>query len=176
MAEEPAGEGEVVVWRKARQYGDNEYLAERDARMWARRLDGASYTQIGKEFGLTAKSVHSRMTKRLRELPGVPAEEWRAQELDRLDRLQQVWVHEMEDAYRRGATVFALKCSEHLLRVQESRRKLLGMDAPEKTEATVYVQTEADRELDALLREVKAKNWARGAEDRAAAKPASEPE
>lgn len=103
--------------------------AERRAKAFELRKAGLSYQTIGAQLGITRQSAHSLVTTALRQLNEKTAEdaaELTRLELERLDDCQAVVVHEMRTGRNRLAAV------DRLLRIQERRAKLIGLDAPER--------------------------------------------
>jgi hypothetical protein len=91
------------------------------------RLAGAAYREIGKRLGISHAHAHRLVRgelEKLEALSGERAEELRRLELERLDQLQKaLWA-------KRGEA----RESMQILRVMESRRRLLGLDAPAQVE------------------------------------------
>jgi len=95
------------------------------------RKQGLTYREIGAKLGVTTKAAHKTVTKALGFLNdriGDEARLVRRLELERLDVMQ------------RGLWRKAKKGDPHavgsVLRIQERRAKLLGLDEPEKHELT----------------------------------------
>ncbi len=102
--------------------------AERRAQAFELRKAGLSYQKIGDQLGITRQSAHGLVTTALRKLNEKTAEdaaELTRLELERLDDCQAIVVHEMRTGNRLGAV-------DRLLRIQELRAKLLGLDAPDR--------------------------------------------
>jgi DNA-binding CsgD family transcriptional regulator len=102
--------------------------AERRGKAFELRKAGLSYQKIGDQLGITRQAAHSLVTNALRQLNEKTAEdaaELTRLELERLDDCQAVVVHEMRTGNRLAAV-------DRLLRIQERRSKLLGLDAPER--------------------------------------------
>jgi hypothetical protein len=143
--------------------------ADTDARCLELRRAGLSYRDIARTVGLSVANVHGRVTRGLDRTRREPADGLRELELDRLDVLQVVLTQVLrrehvtisggkvvqdEDgrSYRDDGPVVA--AAQALVRVQESRRRLLGLDAPAKVEAkilTVDVMDARIAELESLL-------------------------
>lgn len=152
--------------------------AERDAKAARLKVEGLSYQQIADRLGFTDRSTAAKAAKRaLAEVVQEPAEELRKLELERLD-----------DMYRRSYAVLerehltvsqgrvvcleneagekvplpddgpVLAAVDRLLKIQDRRAKLLGLDAPTQVQATVTEVTQADLELTDLISEAKARN------------------
>lgn len=130
-----------------------EERAEEVQQMLHARRAGASYPAIARQFGLNVKTVHEKVTAALRDMPKEEAAELRALEAQKLDyaetRLQgQIMV----------GNVGAINA---LVRISESRRRLLGLDMPQQHEVKISreeqtlaeqmareLQTKFDREAD----------------------------
>jgi hypothetical protein len=145
--------------------------ADLDARCLDLRRSGATYRQIGQQLGISPANAHKRVTRGLDRTRREPADALRELELERLDRLQveatevlaanhvviqagKVVVDKQGEPCRdHGPTVAAIRT---LVQVQESRRKLLGLDTPAKVDARVLTIDQIDAqiaELEALLGE-----------------------
>lgn len=111
--------------------GHDAVIAERQLRVAELRKAGYSYRQIGKAVGVDAstamRDMHAVMSEVIAQRQEI-GEEYRELELERLDALfAGLWPKVREgDAY---AIDIARK-------VSESRRKLLGLDAPTKVAPT----------------------------------------
>lgn len=128
-------------------------VAEQQIRCYELRLTGMSLDKIVKETGLSKGTVHNRIQAEIaaRVLP--LADEVRKMELDRLDRWLEkldAQIHDDEAAGRVARNI------EVAVKVAERRAKLLGIDAPEKVEATVTEVTQEDIALAELVREAQA--------------------
>lgn len=99
------------------------------------RQSGASYEAIGKQVGLSAHTVWSRIKTVMDAQPVPEAQYLRDMEVMRLDSLDKA----LEDGIRDG-DVQAVNAARQL---SESRRKLLGLDRPAQIEATINRNTEA---------------------------------
>jgi len=93
------------------------------------RLAGATYDQIAETLGLTDKKLAwRRLDSALRKTIAEPAEKVRRVELARLDAmLVGLW---------KPASEGHLGSIDRVLKIQERRAKLLGLDAPTKTALT----------------------------------------
>lgn len=94
------------------------------------RRSGLSWREIGNVIGLDPKGVRQHyLTAISTALQDAGAEELRAEEGDRLDRLQRAaWAK---------ALAGDLPAIHTVLRIMERRAKLFGLDAPVKVAATV---------------------------------------
>jgi len=125
--------------------------AERDAEAARLRARGQSYRAIGEALGISQGSAHDAVQRALRATVAEAAADARALELERLDALYEAAMAVLE---REHVTVSngkvirlngeplpddapVLAAIDRLLRVSESRRKLLGLDAPARLKAEV---------------------------------------
>lgn len=103
--------------------------AERDARIYTLAVAGRTERQIAAAVGLSPARVHGIIAEEIGRRVGPPAEEY----ADRRDaELQMLWTRSfalVADATKDPDT--QLKAMSTALRVNESRRKLRGVDAPE---------------------------------------------
>jgi transcriptional regulator with XRE-family HTH domain len=109
-------------------------LAEDEKAVLDLRKQGCTYAEVAERLGMSSASQAYRVAQRaLAELPRESAEEVRAMELERLDAMHRaVW-----DAAISGD----LDAFDRALKVAESRRKLLGLDAPQKHQHAHVVAT-----------------------------------
>jgi hypothetical protein len=120
--------------------------AERDAEAARLRSKGKSYRQIAAALGCDVHVAHSAVKRVIAEIITEPAEAAIAFELERLDRLHRAAMKVLE---RHHVTVSngkvvevdgqpllddgpVLSAIDRLVRISESRRKLLGLDQPAK--------------------------------------------
>lgn len=105
------------------------------------RKTGASYPQIARALGYKSPSgafqaVNAALERVVRE----PAEEVRALELERLDRLQfAAWP---------AASQGDVKAIDAILRIMKRRAELLGLDAPTRINVTSTIEAEVDRMIE----------------------------
>lgn len=104
--------------------------ARRERALELKRV-GFTLAQIGRELGVSKQSVsryiHAALTDSVKRQEK-DADCLRELELERLDALQRACERILA---KKG---HELAAADRLLRIAESRRKLLGIDAPEKTE------------------------------------------
>lgn len=132
--------------------------AERHVRAFELRKAGASYRAIGADLGVSGKTAHEdvrRVLAELAEATNDSAEEYRTMELERLDHLTLAAARVLQTTHPlvSGGKILSgfttdgkaigltddgprLQAIDRLLRISESRRKLLGLDAPAKTAIT----------------------------------------
>lgn len=104
------------------------------------RRAGFTFQRIAEEVGYATPSGAQRALERImsRNIPMAP-EEFRWQELDRLDRMQvALWPRAMKGDDRAIGTI---------IRLMERRAKLVGIDAPTKIQAEV-VNYDGNRDID----------------------------
>jgi hypothetical protein len=127
--------------------------AEQSRRCYELKLAGWSHNRIADELKISHGTVQNRIDAHIALRVQPLADELRAVMVDRLDlcieRLHDQ-IQDDEAAHRLARNI------EVLVKVEERRAKLLGVDAPERVEATVTEVTQADLELQELLREAKA--------------------
>lgn len=131
--------------------------AERDAQAARLRAQHWTYQQIADELGYPDKSVAYRAVQRaLRAAIREPGEELLALELERLDRLARAAEEVLEAHHVKvagGEIVYdeagqpledtrpVLEAIDRLLKIQERRARLLGLDAPVKQQITGKIAT-----------------------------------
>lgn len=116
------------------------------ARAVEMRLAGHTYAQIGAACGVVPQQAHQAVTRYLEDTRAVArehAEDIRRLELDRLDRVLAV-VGPMAE----GGDLQAV---DRLLRIQERRASLLGLDAPKAQLVAVDARPDTVRALMALV-------------------------
>lgn len=142
--------------------------AERDAKACRMRVAGLTYDQIAGELGFRDRSGARRAVKRaLAATAREPAGELIALELERLDHLTRQLQRALVDisyAVTAGGKIVCHPATGELLRdygpviaaarelrqVSESRRKLLGLDAPAKTRIEIFDDQGAEETLSKL--------------------------
>lgn len=124
----------------------DEERAEEVQQMLHARRAGASYAAIARQFGLNVKTVHEKVTAALRDIPKDEATELRALEAQKLDYAET----RLQDHIRVGD----VQAINALVRISESRRRLLGLDMPEQHEVKVSNEEQSlMRQAVAALRE-----------------------
>jgi predicted transcriptional regulator len=95
---------------------------------------GRSYQSIADELGLAVSTVYNAVGKALEEIVREPAERVRGQEVKRLDRMiEALWARAQTFASEDAAEL-QLKTIDRVIKIQERRAKMLGLDAPERVE------------------------------------------
>jgi orotate phosphoribosyltransferase-like protein len=131
--------------RKDANPGNTEEIAERRVKAFELRKKGNNYREIAKELGvspativLDVKAVLNQLAKEQQK----EAADYKALELDRLETLQiKMW--ELAEKGDHGAV-------DRVLRIMERRARLLGLDAPTKTEISgealkAYINIDMDK-------------------------------
>lgn len=149
----------------------NTTLAEEQKLCYQLRLQHYTIRQIAAETGLSIGTVHKRITDEITETVSPYREQYRVMERERLENMSREVLALLERkhyvfsegrvARLDGVPVvddeFALKCIDRLLRIQERRAKLEGLDAPVKVEAQVTEVSQVDIEAAEMIREAKAR-------------------
>ena len=97
--------------------------------MLSMRRSGASYTAIARHFGLDRTVVAEKIRAELRNIPKDEATELRTLEALKLDQAE---VH-----LQAGVKAGDPRAITTLVRISESRRRLLGLDMPEQHEVRI---------------------------------------
>ena len=114
------------------------------------RTQGWTFQRIGDELGRPVSSVYQAVVKYLEETRAISregAEEIRRLELDRLDRILATIGPQAE-----GGDLAAV---DRVLRLQERRAHLLGLDAPKSSSVTVDARPDVVKALMGLAVEIK---------------------
>jgi len=125
--------------------GTYENMADRQVRALQLRIAGLSYRAIAREMDISVATAHGDVMDALAELAEqqqANAEQLRALELERLDTLALA----ASRILRVATNTMQLAAIDRLIRISESRRKLLGLDlqSPLIVEQP-YVLTEPER-------------------------------
>jgi hypothetical protein len=115
-------------------------LEAKEAKVLELRRAGFTFQRIAEEVGYATPSGAQRALERImtRNIPQAP-EEFRWQELDRLDRMQvALWPRAMKGDDRAIGTI---------IRLMERRARLVGIDAPQRIQAEV-VNYDGTRDID----------------------------
>jgi predicted transcriptional regulator len=115
------------------------------------RIAKATYAQIAQALGCTERTAHNYVTKALAELPKESAMQLRNQSLALLDKLHKRWypiaLKQDPDDKKNDK---ALTASMMLMRVEERRSKMLGLDEPEKLQVIREIEQAHEAELQLL--------------------------
>lgn len=132
-------------------------VAEQQAECYKLQLEGLSIRQIAERTGLSVGTVHRRIGSQCNKVspplePIVPslAEQVRQQHLAQIKE----WLAKLNEQIRDNYAV--ARNVEVGTRLLEREAKLLGIDAPERVEATVTEVTQEDITLAELIREAQA--------------------
>lgn len=130
---------------------EREDSAERDADLMRLRRQGKTFAQIGAELGFSKQYAHRRYTELLKEIPGQEIAEYRREQEERLDGLLREahsvlardHIHVSQGRVVRdehGQPILddgpKLAAIREIRAIEERRARLLGLDAPTKTEVT----------------------------------------
>jgi hypothetical protein len=110
------------------------------------RTRGHTYQQIADACGVSMSAAYKAVCTYLEQTRAIAreaAEEVRRLELDRLDRMLAAFGPRAEDGDAAAA--------DRVLRIQERRAKLLGLDAPAESRTTVDAHPDTVRALMALV-------------------------
>ncbi len=124
--------------------------AERDVLIMDLRRRGRTLQTIADEVGLSRQRVHQIIKERLAEIPVESVQHYRSHALEVLDNLlekanavleaQHLKFHEGVAITHNGEVVTdngpVLAACATILRIEERRAKLLGLDSPIKTEVS----------------------------------------
>lgn len=124
-----------------------EERAEEAMQMLHARRSGASYDAIGRQFGLSSRAVFVKVQKLLSDMPKEEAAELRALESQKLD-----FAEFSLRAQIKAGNVGAINA---LVRISESRRRLLGLDMPQQHE--VKISREEQSLAEQMARELQTK-------------------
>lgn len=138
--------------------GEKERMADRRSKALELRMTGMRYEAIGQELGVSMQTAHKDVKTAMDELAEyqqTQSIQLRNMELIRLDSALAK-VHEVLG--ETGDPETKLKAVDRLIRISESRRKLLGLDQPQRIDVTtggepmqkrvVLVDNVADRGLE----------------------------
>lgn len=141
---------------------DNTELVARQTRVALKmRREGHGFFDIAQELTkfserhVSMKLVRLRIRDHWKQVEREACEEHLQWELDRLDDLLRRAYAILKDE---DDPDVRLKAMDRMLKIGERRSKLLGLDAPQRVDATVTETTQADLELDEMVREAKARN------------------
>ena len=112
------------------------------------RSRGYTYQQIADTMGCSKPTAFARVKRALAAIPAEAVDEYRRLEGERLDNLLAIATHQ-------AMTKKSLFAIDRCLAIMDRRAKLLGLDAPIKTEVITldYIQQEIAR-LEATLGEI----------------------
>lgn len=150
------------------QFSRSPETAERDAYACQLRMRGLSYKAVAEEMGYAGHwGARQAVQRALLAIVQEPAEDLRTMELARLDQMWQavilvletkhyvvsegrlVWIGPKDAARPLEDDGPVLQCIDRMLKIQERRSRLLGLDAPTKIKAEITA--EPVPEVDALV-------------------------
>ena len=134
------------------QRGNETIRVDKHLQAYDLRLKGWTIRNIAKELECSVGSVHGWLQNAMNERIAEAGEDLRKLELDRLDS----YLQKVECALDQPDADLP-KLLGTALRVGERRAKLLGLDAPERIDASVTQIGKDDVELMELLNEAKAR-------------------
>lgn len=154
----------IRPWERPRY--TNAHFSEEEQKCWELRLRGLSIRRIAAELDMPKSTVDLRLRAvfdQFHEDSAAMRDQWIAMELERLDAAQVAVIAVLESNHlvvsdgrvvrMDGLPILdsgpVLAAVDRLVRISESRRRLLGLDAPSKHQVT---HTDAD--LDAAVREL----------------------
>ena len=127
-----------------------EEQAHLDTKALRMRSLGMSYQAIADQMGVTKATAYNRCQRALAAIPAEAVDEFRRLEGQRLDLLLE---KAMEKALsEEKSSMFAI---DRVLAIMDRRAKLMGLDAPVRTEVITldFIQAEIQR-LEATLGEI----------------------
>lgn len=141
-------------------------LAERRAEAYRLRLRGLSLREVGQRLGVSHTTVANWTRTEAEELVQPLATELRQQQVDRLDEMRAAVLGVLESRHYVVSNGRLIRLSEdadpleddapilqavdRLLRIEERRSRLFGLDAPEKSEVAATIEQLAPPVLDLI--------------------------
>lgn len=131
------------------------------------RLAGMSYRQIAVRLNIAVSTAFAHVQRMIHEHAAEPAEEIRAQELARLDRLLLAhWSAAVGDPNATPPVPGDRDATRMVLQIMDRRARYLGLDAPVRVDLTAWIRRMAEqegidpeqavRDAESILREVPA--------------------
>lgn len=173
----PASGFPKPVFRHFRANEDRMHeTAERDIKIWQARIRGRTIQQIAQDLGCTTKVVRDSIARTAQNIRMENAPELVKAEVDRIDILLQNAIEVLEKTHyatSHGKVLLdptkdeptpledsapVLKAIDTIIKLMERRSKLLGLDAPNRTEAAVTLTqtTQEDLALMDLINQTRA--------------------
>lgn len=148
-------------------------LGGRNGEVWRAYVNGRTQEWIAERLDLSQQRIAQILSEVRDSLPEDARQDWRISALETLGHLHaemlEIANREAPPAYSQGGKILMdehgdvvrdvssrLAAVDRVLKVQERASRLLGLDAPDRVEATVTQVTQADLELQELLREARA--------------------
>lgn len=126
-------------------------IAEQQAECYRLQLEGLSVREIAKRVGLSHGTVQNRISAHASSIVQPLAEQVRERHLEQI----REWLAKLNEQIKRDYAV--ARNVEVGTRLLEREAKLLGIDAPEKVDATITTVSPEDIELRELIAEAQAK-------------------
>jgi predicted transcriptional regulator len=101
------------------------------------RCESKTQREIAEHFGITQQRVSEILSEAALEITQAASEELRKVELDKLDKLEQT-AHSIVERFREADPATVLGALDRLLKVQQRRAALAGLDAPQVVEQRQY--------------------------------------
>lgn len=115
-------------------------MAERAKKVLRLKLSGASYPEIAEVLEISMSTAHGDIQRAIRNIPKSEADQYREEELMKLDRLQRsVWEEALGGDH---------KAIDRVLKIIDRRAKFLGLDAPQQVQVGA-----SSLDLDAAVKE-----------------------
>ncbi|MEM6259692.1 MAG: hypothetical protein AAGI37_15540 [Planctomycetota bacterium] len=125
--------------RERTHRGEKERIAERRNKAVELRKSGLPYTKIAEQLGVSLSTSYKDVAAVMAELKSHGLHlvmEMRQMELERLDAALLKVNQAMAAARQNKDHELVLKCVDRLVKIGESRRKLLGLDTPQRIDVT----------------------------------------
>lgn len=147
--------GKELVPDHSRKYENEAQRGEAMARAWDFRRRGMSIRAIAAEVGVSHQGAKRLLDDYLHKIVDREAvEAYRELELARLDHLQEA-AETLVDSKDLEVRNKGINTS---LRISESRRNMLGLDAAKKAEMTLTVQTDQEKAFTDKFKELDERN------------------
>jgi hypothetical protein len=123
-----------------------------DWRAWDLRCQHKTYREIGEELGIDPSTAYDSVLRATRMLPNERAEEMTKSMLAEMDRMaRSLWAIADDDS---TSPALRVKTIGQLLRVQERRSRLIGLDAPTRRAIDVITPEAVDDLIENLKAEI----------------------
>jgi hypothetical protein len=125
--------------RERTHRGERERIAERQNKALELRKSGLPYAKIAEKLGVSLSVAHKDVASKLGELREYGlrlAVEMRQMELERMDESLLEVKQAMIAARKKQDHDLILKCVDRQIKISESRRKLMGLDMPQRIDVT----------------------------------------
>lgn len=126
--------------------------AERDALIIQRRSERLSFRVIGEELGIATSTVHHLFHEAVAKIPAEAVHQVRVEESELADRAIMDLLSMAEN--RQVSPRTRAECWNSIRGWSESKRKLLGADAPTRREITVVSAETVDNAIAELNKEM----------------------